>query len=320
LSIPRFTARELQGRDVSECFSFDFSHLGAEILGAQRAIDVWKSLIETASFRSTVIESGLPVNGYNIVGFAARVFVSRGFAESELADPRPGLCARLVAGIAEGQPLALTESQVRHANTYSGLHAVILGGFRNKVLSQEALSAAAAILSARFFETHSGYWLYRLITEIATQEYKDFLLAARVWRIASNFETFYARQPDSEWSKGRALAVIGRDEAMAIMSHPIGPLFLPKKPRLKLRDADQQFLRVAAAGLTDEDLSRELGVSISSIKKRWLSIYERISENHPDFFPQKDGAVAEGTRGRQKRHLIIAHVRAHPEELCPFQW
>jgi hypothetical protein len=187
------------------------------------------------------------------------------------------------------------------------------------MLSPEAFAVAATLLASRFFELHAGYWLHQLITEVASEEYRDFLLTTRVWRIVSNFERFYAQQPDSGWSAGRALAVITRDEALAVTAHGIGPLFVQKNPKLRLRDTDQHFLRVAVAGLTDEDLSHELGISISGVKKRWLSLYERISETSPNFFPQREGAPDGQTRGRQKRYLVIAYIRSHPEELFLFE-
>jgi hypothetical protein len=312
--------RSIQGRDVLECFSLDSSQLGEEFVGRQTAIGVWKNLIGMAAFNSTVIEVDPPLAGSRIVGFGGRVFVSRDFAESELAGARPGLYARFVAAIVEGRPILLAESQIRHANTHCGLDAVIVGGFRYRMLSREALAVSAAMLSARFLELHAGYWLNQLITEIASPEYRDFIESMRVWRIANNFETYYAQQLQPVGFPGRALAIIARDDALAVTSHAIGPLFVQKKPQLRLRDGDQHFLRVAALGVTDEDLARELGISISGIKKRWLSLYERVADADPNFFPEGERVSNGQTRGRQKRHVLIGYIRSHPEELFPFEW
>lgn len=316
----RFKLRPLQEEDLQECLSLEPNYLGGEIVGFDRALDIWKSMVGRSAFGANVIEADPPLNGQRIFGFGLRVFVTRDFADAEVSNPRPGLFARLVATVADGSPAFLNDSQIRTGNTHSGLDAVILGGFRFDTLSVEDLRIAGATLAARFFQVHSAYWLNRMITETASPQYKDFLLATRVWKTASSFTEFYAQHPNSGWPLGRELAIITRDEAMKVTSHSIGPLFIPKKPRLRLTEADQQFLRIAVTGLTDEGLSGELDVSVSAIKKRWLSLYERITDAHPDFFPHGSGGLEAQTRGRQKRHLLIAYIRSHPEELSPFDW
>src|SRR5262245_27129018 len=91
-----------------------------------------------------------------------------------------------------------------------------------------------------------------------------------------------------------------------------------KAPVLRLRPAEQSLLSAALAGKTDAELSAALGVSIEAIKKRWISIFERVEQFKSEILSQTD-ADSDG-RGPQKRHRVIAYVRTHPEELRPFSW
>jgi DNA-binding NarL/FixJ family response regulator len=93
------------------------------------------------------------------------------------------------------------------------------------------------------------------------------------------------------------------------------PLFYHRDPLLQLRDADQELLLAALEGLTDEELCAKLNLSVTAIKKRWISIFERTIYTRPDLFPAVDCQNDGQKRGRQKRHHVLAYVRAHPEEL-----
>jgi hypothetical protein len=87
---------------------------------------------------------------------------------------------------------------------------------------------------------------------------------------------------------------------------------------LRLRPAEQRLLAAALAGKTDAELSADLGLSIEAIKKRWMSIFERVDQFKPEILSRAD-ADTDG-RGPQKRHRVVAYIRTHPEELRPFSW
>src|SRR5262249_28849055 len=117
----------------------------------------------------------------------------------------------------------------------------------------------------------------------------------------------------------RALWVLTRADSLTVAASIINPLFHPREPVLQLRDADQQLLLAALSGLTDEELSSKLGISLTGVKKRWISIFERTIDARPDLFPGLNGTDGNDgqKRGRQKRHHVLAYVRAHSEELRP---
>ena len=87
---------------------------------------------------------------------------------------------------------------------------------------------------------------------------------------------------------------------------------------LRLSPAEQTLLAAALSVKTDAELSADLGLSIESIKKRWMSIFDRVDEFKPEILSRAD-EDSEG-RGPQKRHRVVAYIRSHPEELRPFSW
>ena len=71
-------SRRLREQDLMACLDVKPSHIGSELLGFAQAVSVWKWLIHSRSFSAAVIEADPPIAGHRIVGFGAKVFVSRG--------------------------------------------------------------------------------------------------------------------------------------------------------------------------------------------------------------------------------------------------
>lgn len=303
------SARDFCNDDLIECLSINPARCGDELVGSARTIEIWKALARSPSFTAAVIVNEALGSVPRTVGFGASVFVQERFIDHELSDPRPGLNARVLASIDSGKSVVLSESELRLANTNGSLDSLILyGSWRSDVLSPEAVHEVCACLAFSYIDRHQGYHLNRLITETVGHEERIALGASLVWRTLKDFD---------ELSKhARTLWVVTREDSLAVKANIINPLFIHKVPVLGLRDADQQLLMAAIGGLTDEELSLKLGLTLSTVKKRWISIFERTIDARPNLFPAIKLSSGQ-KRGRQKRHHVLAYVRLHPEELRP---
>jgi hypothetical protein len=69
-------------------------------------------------------------------------------------------------------------------------------------------------------------------------------------------------------------------------------------------------------GETDAELAEELGISISTVKNKWRSIYDRVAACLRELFPDcSDVEPQISDRGTEKQHRLLAYLREHPEEL-----
>jgi hypothetical protein len=92
-----------------------------------------------------------------------------------------------------------------------------------------------------------------------------------------------------------------------------------REPALGLRQSDQLLLVAALKGATDSELASQLGVSVTAIKKRWLSVFAAFESVEPKLSGISASKAQDCTkRGLQKRHHVLSYVRAHPEELRPY--
>jgi len=300
--------RPIREADLLGCLELQPACLGDQIVGRGAALRVWKGLLENPCFLANVIESEAPVAGRKIVGCGMGVFVAGTFADGEIADPRPGVNARIIASVASGKPVVLNRAEIAAGNAGAGLDFVNLyGTWREGALNPGQLAEVHALLGTSFVEHFAGYRFNRVLKEAAGAAGIAFARATGTYRLVAEF-------PETE----SALAVVTRESAQAAPYSVAAALYRYQAPVLRLSPAEQKLLSAALSGKTDAELSVELGLSVEAAKKRWLSIFARADQYLPEILSQPD-VESEG-RGPQKRHRVLAYIRRHPEELRPFAW
>lgn len=300
--------RPISEADLSECLAIQPACLGDQIAGRSTALRVWRELVDSASFLGNVIESERPVGGRRIVACGMGVFVSAAFADSEVGNPMPGLNSRIVAGVAAGESLVLSRTEIGAGNAGKGVDFVnMYGTWRDGILNGDQLAEVQALLGTSFVEHFSGYRFNRVLKEAIGRPRIDLARATGTYRVVAEF-------PET----GSALAVATRESVLSAPYSVAASLYRYQKPLLRLRPAEQKVLAAALAGKTDAELSAELGLSIEAVKKRWMSIFDRVDEFKSEIL-NNSGPESE-SRGPQKRHRVVAYIRNHPEELRPYAW
>src|SRR5689334_5891985 len=300
--------RPIRKADLSDCLEIQPACLGDQIVGRKAAIRVWKGFLHSPAFQATVIESEIPVAGHKIVACGMGVFVSAAFADREIGDPRPGLNSRIISSVASGEPVVLSRAEIGEGNAGEGLDFVnMYGTWRDGIMSHDQLAEVHALLGTSFVEHFAGYRFNRVLKEAIGDSRIALARATGTYRLVAEF-------PESE----SALAVVTRDSALAAPYSAAASIYRYQAPVLRLRPAEQELLAAALSGQTDAELSADLGLSIEATKKRWLSIFDRVDQFKREILTQTE--ADSDVRGPQKRHRVVAYIRAHPEELRPFCW
>jgi hypothetical protein len=300
--------RPIQEADLSKCLEIQPECLGDQIVGRSTALRVWKSLLDNPAFLANVIESERAIAGHKIVACGMGVFVTKTFADREIKNPKPALNSRIIAAIAEGESPLLSRSQIGSGNARGGIDFVnMYGTWRDGIMNADQLAEAQALLGTSFVEHFAGYRFNRVLKEAIGLSRIALAHATGTYRIVAEFQ-----------ESGSALAVVTRESALAAPYSVAATMYRYQPPVLHLRPAEQRLLAAALTGKTDAELSAELELSIEAIKKRWMSVFDRIDQFKPEIL-SRSGEDTEG-RGPQKRHRVVAYIRNHPEELRPFAW
>jgi len=300
--------RPISEPDLSECLNIQLACLGDEIVDRRTALRIWKSLLDHPAFQANVIESDRPIAGHSIVACGMGVFVTKAFADREIKTPRPGINSRIIAGLVSGDSVVLSRNQIAAGNAGEGLDFVnMYGTWRDGIMSAAQLAEAQALLGSSFVEHFAGYRFNRVLKEAVGHSRIALARATGTYRMVAEF-------PET----GSALAVATPESVSSAPYSVAAKLYRYKPPVLRLSPAEQRLLAAALAGKTDAELSIDLGLSIEAIKKRWMSIFERVEQFKPGILSRSD--VDNDGRGPQKRHRVVAYIRTHPEELRPFSW
>jgi hypothetical protein len=307
--------RPIRPTELEECLSLNPKCMGDELVGRDRAVAAWRRLRAARSFRCVAIESDVPIKGHRIVGFAANVFVSASFAERETAEPKPGLNARLISSIASGDPVVLTATQLAAENTQGCLHLIVLQpSSMPAVLTPEECQDVIRQISLANLSCFDGYRVRQVLMEATSADDIEIAKSFQVWKLLCSLEDYHRRNPGNSWNRDRALFAIdlaGGHSFEVKAGHN-------REPVLGLRNSDQELLEAALRAATDIELSVELGLKLPALKKRWASVFNRVAVAKPDLLPGLDDNLDRQTRGRQKKHRLLAYVREHPEELRPY--
>lgn len=305
------TWRDLTAADLMTCLEMQPACIGDKLVGRPAALRAWSELLTSPAFLGVVIDSERLIAGHRIVACGLDVFVSPRFVDQEIANPRPGLNARIIAGCVTGKKVVMNYDELSVGNATCGVDFVnMYHTWREELVKSEELSKVQAVLVKSFVEAHAGYRLNRVLKEVIGVTRMDFHRRTGVWQVAAEFpETASA-----------LFKVVSKEIALEQPYSTAAALYNYHEPVLGFSEGDQRLLVAALKGQTDPELALQLRVSVTAIKKQWLSIFAKFQMVKPDL----SGISAEQKppgpkRGPQKRHHVLSYVRTHPEELRPYR-
>lgn len=312
-----FTHRAITEADYPQCLALLQTDYGFGKAELARLPELWQVILREGVGHSAVVEDAGRPAGARIIAFGISIFAADGFVQELGAQPRPYLGRRVLDAWLGGSRPFLTADGVRRANTEGGLTLTALHApYSPEVTEGEAYHRMARTLIGAFAERHSGYRLKALLTEaIGTRRLQLHLGGG--WTLRSDYADYYQTHPAPPDSVRPFLVGLTREEALANPGLAISMLFSYTPPRLGFRPAEQALLGEALDGKTDEELAAALSLSLWTVKKRWLAVYDRVAAAQPDLLPQTGDASPFPTRGAEKRRSLLNYLRQHQEELRP---
>ncbi|HYK24765.1 MAG TPA: hypothetical protein VEV18_00785 [Steroidobacteraceae bacterium] len=231
----------------------------------------------------------------------------------------PELARCVVLGVL---PL-LTGKRLRELNSRGGLNLVVWEGCIRPEFEERGEAHRALITS--FIAQHRGFlWKEIIGSQAANGARLEWTIrsGALLWNpTAAQYTDLSGLDPEEIARKPHIIGLTRSIEATrggSWVGSWIGSLFDYCAPRLGFGGAEQRLLLAALRGeSTDEELSDALGVTLATVKKTWLSIYDRTTNGAAPILRCYSGEGPFGARGREKRRRLLAYLREHPQELRP---
>jgi hypothetical protein len=323
----RVSHQPMQPHHIPECVELIASHPVVGPRYGKRVSDlgtVWARLLHSDAQVARVLHAGEgPAPPICCVGFS--VFVTDEFVREMKRPPGFWVGPELSKRILEGRSPVLSDSQVLEANSRGGLNLLVWEGCVRREFETESDVHRTVMIG--FIEAHRGYLWKELIS--SQLESADRLLwtiktGGLWWNPRKRCYTDVLENPREIVQKPHVVGItreieVGRQVPWA--NSWVGTLFQYQVPKCGFSRREQKMLSAALASDsgTDLELSRTLGVSLPTVKKVWLSVYERAADHLPEILPNSPRPQSPACeRGREKRRRLLAYLREHPEELRPF--
>ena len=303
--------RAMRAADVDGCVALIPGTTGIEATPRSSLSTLWRELLREERLNGGVVVDA-PASD-RVMAFGLTAFVDDAFMVDYLAAPRPWLTALLYGRVQSQRSLLLAPRDVRTANAAGHLNLVVLHFCLGVDIGTPEGQAVVAAAEAGFRLAHVGHRVRRVLQEGYTPLDRMMLGSAGL-RLKSD----YAGQLDGlpEDRRPFLMGLFSEDAESRLLGTAAASLFQYNEPRFFFSLGEQRVLARAVLDDSDEEIARELGLSIAAVKKIWRRVYERVDDTDPDLSVANENKPG-FTRGKEKRRNLIRYLRYHLEELRP---
>jgi hypothetical protein len=253
------------------------------------------------------------VDAGEVVFVGASAFVDPGFLQSALSAGQ-GLLDPALAAELSGLPAFLNHKQVADANRREDLRLInflgvpIWADFNHADASTVLDNLAGdpilvGVIEAWWF-FHNGF----RIREIWLDSVVPLMIQVYQQRFG------YQVQMERRLAGGACAKLLRHTREEAANSWPnsfFSAAMLSPAPVLGFTRAEQKLLELALLDCSDREAALELNLTPEAIKKRWRSIYAKISRTDPSL-------LRSGLAGADQRRAVLQYLRNNLQELRPY--
>ena len=306
--------RPMLVEDVPACVELMTGHPVARLRYGERVnrlAALWQQLLCGRLLSATVVES-TQSDGRTLKAFSISTFVTDEFVH-ECKSPLAWMGPALMSALEQGNSPILAPKAVRDANSREGLNLMSWAA----TLRQQVTDRTGVLMQIvkSVVDDHRGYRIKEALSQPLEPGVLDLALnsGALLWNPRTDRYEKVAGVDSEAVIQHPFIIGADRQTATQYMSS-VSALFHYTLPRIFFKPSEQNLLAAALRGARDEDLSRELQVSLSCIKKTWSAVYRRAAAVVPEL-QLLPGSASQ--RGPEKRRILLCYVREHPEELRP---
>ncbi len=317
-----FRWRPIESEDISACANVIAAHpvIGPRYGPAIDYLDLaWRRLLGSMAMTTAVFEE-VTQSGVAFAGVGVGVFVRDEFVVELKTAPQfwfgPELCRCIVGG---NSPV-LSDREVLEANSGDGLNELVWESLPSPAFVNR--SEMFHLMPRAYIEGHRGYRFKEMITSQADS------LERLLWSMDAGglyWDPKAGRYVESFTGDTQTVVttphVVGitRELEFGRPGSWVGSLFEYEPPRMRFSASEQRLLRhvIADRTHTNETLAKQFGISLSTVKKIWQSIYDRVNEYAPEVLSERPRDTIREKRGKDKVRLLLQYLEEHPSELRP---
>lgn len=311
--------RPMRHEDIPDCVKIVGSHpVLAPRYGETIALvpEAWSLLLNQQAFNGVIFEEPHG-KAFRKVGLGARAFLSDAYMAKMKKAPFFWVGPDLAKCIVKGQSPLLTDRELRQANLSGGLNLFVWDGAasaddlgRTKVMNS---------LFVEFIDQHRGFLLKELIAQSSSPDMLEAQLKSGGFLLGKDgrYKRTVREKLDAVIKTPHFVGVT-RELALQQFGTWVSSLFVYEPPKFGFRTSEQRLLLAALEARTDEQIAEKLEISLSTVKKTWRQIYERVAEFDSELILDLHSEGGRPERGKTKKQRLLAYLREHMQEVRPF--
>jgi DNA-binding NarL/FixJ family response regulator len=299
--------------DLLAAFAFLKVHYHIPDAHRKDLVKMWGQILVEADCGAPVVEDTDQPEGERVAAFGLNFSVPEAVMDYARKDAPPHLWRWTLARWKRGQPVWLNRKEARKAQVdegvsffgfsaidrarYPGLERARLTGF---------YTAAIAAEMAR-------HRIRDYVTEVYGVELRD-RVAAHGMKLSRDYREFETDPEFSALPAERKPYLMIADYKKAAEHTGVARAALIGSPKFGFSDPEQETIKLALLGLTDQVIADKLGLTLVAIKKRWEGIYEKVNEKA---FARAWEKSSDDEVAKLGRRQVLQMMAEHPEEFWP---
>jgi hypothetical protein len=310
--------RDTREDDLDQCLRLAPDRFLYDKIGLALVRRMWSYIIASGAGEAGVLVD--PRRPTEVLFFGFSVFVTDERAQGYQSLLYPGIAYRMAVELNTGGHPFFTLEEIGCANANDGLNLVVTQYGFVAAAGDDALGDKLRYATYESFRKHHEGLNFRSFTnEVFDRSSKEM---GKGWGFRIGWYTEERlRAAGIPLDRAPCVWMATREDAHnnpgAVFPSVLFRTFA--RPQFGFNLQEQHLLKLALDGHTDGSIASTLCTSMSITKKRFRSIYDKVLDSRIDIAPipfaQKQG---DGARGSEMRRYLLNYLRAHPEELHPY--
>jgi DNA-binding CsgD family transcriptional regulator len=279
-------------------------------IAPQSLIEIWRSWLANGSMHGGVVEDPTLPAPARIQFIGMSVFLQEAFIAKLVQHPKAQASAFIYQQVLNGNSPVLTRREIAVGNhETNGLSLMVLHCFlREPDITRPQEQVVVKAAKGLFDWLFTGFQLNSISFQVYGASQRDYVLANGLNLLA---------QEQVSYSTQGAACFLSSTRDQSRFGSAVSYYFTRHLPRFGFTAAEQAVLLRAVFNESDEDIASNLQIAPDTVSKHWRSMFKRVERCDTEFFPSS-GKAQSGSRGPEKRRLLLHYVRQHFEEIRPY--
>jgi hypothetical protein len=316
------TTRNPELQDLDIAFGLISHRLGIKKNDQKDVIALWRAVKQQSTLLAPVAEDRDLPPDERLIGYGISWFVSHEIIQNLRTKASPYFFLEILDLWRRGKPVFLTRDQSFSVEAGEGVDIYVFGwGIHPRYTLQQRIKIKES-MTAHYTQELMRHRIHFLVEECYGAEERDRFksIGLEVCRDYKEFigQPFLPKRDEETHPYLMEMDIRKAFEKMDRTATPVGQQALLGPSRFGFSALEQELLRAALEGGTDEEIARLFRITVIAVKKRWQGIYEKIEAIDAGLFEEAQPGDKEASpRQRQKRRRVVQFVQLHPDELWP---